>query len=55
MGDVRSGPDDDPPWLAIAYVASPSLSSAPYCAPVPLATYAWRFGRGLNYVVVATT
>ncbi len=44
---VASGPDDDPPWLATAFVAGPSLSSL-VAETGPLAEEAvWRLAGGL--------
>ena len=44
---VAAGPDDDPPWLATAFVPGPSLSEAVAAGgPLPV-TSAWRLAAGL--------
>jgi WD40 repeat protein len=44
---VAAGPDDDPPWLATAFVAGPSLAEAvAQAGPLPEAAI-WRLAGGL--------
>ena len=44
---VAAGPDDDPPWLATAYVAGPSLAEViAQIGPLPEAAV-WRLAGGL--------
>ena len=44
---VAAGPDDDPPWLATAFVPGPSLGEAVAAGgPLPV-TSAWRLAAGL--------
>src|SRR5215469_12951203 len=44
---VAAGPDDDPPWLATAFVPGPSLADAvAHAGPLPEAAV-WRLAGGL--------
>jgi serine/threonine protein kinase len=44
---TAAGPDDDPPWLATAFVPGPSLAEAVAAAgPLPRASV-WRLAAGL--------
>ena len=44
---VAAGPDDDPPWLATAFVPGPSLAEAVDAGGPLSATSAWRLAAGL--------
>jgi outer membrane protein assembly factor BamB len=50
---VAAGPDDDPPWLATAFVPGPSLTEAVARAgPFPVAS-TWRLAAGLAEALAA--